>query len=187
MRAQLPSDAADLPPGAMLRDPSDRWSAAVTPPRGVYKLKDDATGYVMTKPFEANNPMPGAFRETCDYIVPMLKPVLKPKGQGVKKAPTEAGAEASTSGKAKKEKKPAAVVEDVDPILKSKLAVGVVVDVGLVNAIEGFSTFACKPLVNIHDVTVMSSHRGRGIAGDMLSRVADLARERGACKMTTRG
>ena len=142
MRAQLPSDAADLPPGAMPRDPSDRWSAAVTPPRGVYKLKDDATGYVMTKPFEANNPMPGAFRETCDYIVPMLNPVLKPKGQGVKKAPTEAGAEASTSGKAKKEKKPAAVVEDVDPILKSKLAVGVVVDVGYVENSD--KLYLCK-------------------------------------------
>ena len=70
------------------------------------------------------------------------------------------------------------------PTMYSVLAFDGEVPVGLVNAIEGFSTFACKPLVNIHDVTVMSSHRGRGIAGDMLSRVADLARERGACKMT---
>ncbi|MBV1732689.1 MAG: GNAT family N-acetyltransferase, partial [Hydrogenophaga sp.] len=41
--------------------------------------------------------------------------------------------------------------------------------VGLVNCIEGFSTFACKPLVNVHDVAVLSSHRGRGIAEQMLA------------------
>ena len=40
--------------------------------------------------------------------------------------------------------------------------------VGIVNAIEGFSTFACKPLVNIHDVAVIADYRGRGIAGLML-------------------
>jgi GNAT superfamily N-acetyltransferase len=40
--------------------------------------------------------------------------------------------------------------------------------VGLVNCIEGFSTFACKPLVNVHDVAVVASHRGRGIAVQML-------------------
>ena len=32
--------------------------------------------------------------------------------------------------------------------------------VGLINCIEGFSTFACKPLVNVHDVVVRPSHRG---------------------------
>ena len=56
--------------------------------------------------------------------------------------------------------------------------------VGLVNAIEGFSTFACKPLVNVHDVTVLASHRGKGIARQMLARVADIARKRGAVKLT---
>ena len=35
------------------------------------------------------------------------------------------------------------------------------VAVGLVNCIEGFSTFACRPLVNVHDVVVRESHRGR--------------------------
>ncbi|MDP1565735.1 MAG: GNAT family N-acetyltransferase, partial [Polaromonas sp.] len=29
--------------------------------------------------------------------------------------------------------------------------------VGLVNCIEGFSTFACRPLVNVHDVVVLAS------------------------------
>ena len=56
--------------------------------------------------------------------------------------------------------------------------------VGLVNCIEGFSTFACRPLVNVHDVVVAQSHRGRGVAQQMLELVEQIARERGACKMT---
>lgn len=56
--------------------------------------------------------------------------------------------------------------------------------VGLVNCIEGFSTFACKPLVNVHDVAVLPSHRGQRVAGQMLALAESIARERGACKMT---
>jgi ribosomal protein S18 acetylase RimI-like enzyme len=56
--------------------------------------------------------------------------------------------------------------------------------VGLVNCFEGFSTFACRPLVNVHDVVVLASHRGRGIAEKMLGLVETIARERGACKLT---
>lgn len=56
--------------------------------------------------------------------------------------------------------------------------------VGLVNCVEGFSTFACQSLVNIHDVVVAASHRGQRIAEQMLALVEQLARERGACKLT---
>lgn len=56
--------------------------------------------------------------------------------------------------------------------------------VGLINCIEGFSTFACKPLVNVHDVIVLASHRGQRIAQLMLGRVEQEARRRGACKLT---
>jgi GNAT superfamily N-acetyltransferase len=56
--------------------------------------------------------------------------------------------------------------------------------VGLVNCIEGFSTFAAKPLVNIHDVIVLPEWRGRGVAGTMLAWVTQMARDRGACKLT---
>ena len=56
--------------------------------------------------------------------------------------------------------------------------------VGLVNCIEGFSTFACRPLVNIHDVAVLPSHRGQRVAEQMLALVETIARERGACKLT---
>jgi ribosomal protein S18 acetylase RimI-like enzyme len=56
--------------------------------------------------------------------------------------------------------------------------------VGLVNCIEGFSTFACRPLVNVHDVVVLASHRGRRVGALMLAEVEAIARERGACKLT---
>jgi len=56
--------------------------------------------------------------------------------------------------------------------------------VGLINCIEGFSTFACRPLVNIHDVAVLASHRGRRVGEQMLALVDEMARERGACKLT---
>jgi ribosomal protein S18 acetylase RimI-like enzyme len=70
------------------------------------------------------------------------------------------------------------------PFIFSVLAFEGGVAVGLVNAIEGFSTFACRPLVNIHDVVVLPSHRRRGIAAKMLAEVEAIARERGACKLT---
>jgi ribosomal protein S18 acetylase RimI-like enzyme len=58
------------------------------------------------------------------------------------------------------------------------------IPVGLINAIEGFSTFACRPLVNVHDVVVLESHRGQGIAAQLFAEVETIARERGACKLT---
>lgn len=56
--------------------------------------------------------------------------------------------------------------------------------VGLINCIEGFSTFACRPLVNIHDVVVRRSHRGQRVGERMLAEVERVARARGACKLT---
>jgi len=70
------------------------------------------------------------------------------------------------------------------PFIFSVLAFDDATPVGLVNAFEGFSSFACRPLVNIHDVVVAPSHRGRGIAAQMFEQVEILARERGACKLT---
>lgn len=55
---------------------------------------------------------------------------------------------------------------------------------GLINCIEGFSTFACRPLVNVHDVAVLASHRGQRVGEQMLALVDEIARERGACKLT---
>lgn len=56
--------------------------------------------------------------------------------------------------------------------------------VGLVNCIEGFSTFACQPLVNVHDVAVLHAYRGQRVAEKMLALAEKMARERGACKLT---
>lgn len=70
------------------------------------------------------------------------------------------------------------------PFVFSVLAFDNDTPVGLINAIEGFSTFACKPLVNIHDVVVLASHRGCGIAARLFAETEAIARERGACKLT---
>jgi GNAT superfamily N-acetyltransferase len=70
------------------------------------------------------------------------------------------------------------------PFVFSVLAFDGDAPVGLVNAIEGFSTFACRPLVNVHDAVVLPSHRGRGIAAQLFGEVEAIARERGACKLT---
>lgn len=56
--------------------------------------------------------------------------------------------------------------------------------IGLVNCMEGFSTFACQPLVNVHDVAVLPAYRGRRVAEAMFGLVAQIALERGACKLT---
>ena len=51
--------------------------------------------------------------------------------------------------------------------------------VGLVNCFEGFSTFACQPLVNVHDVVVLASHRGRRVGERLLAEVERIARTAG--------
>ena len=55
---------------------------------------------------------------------------------------------------------------------------------GLANCIEGFSTFKCKPLVNIHDIAVAKDFRGLGLSTKMMEKVEQTARERGCCKIT---
>ena len=55
---------------------------------------------------------------------------------------------------------------------------------GLVNCFQGFSTFKCRPLINIHDVIVRSDFRGQGISLKMLECVQHEAKERGCCKIT---
>ncbi len=55
---------------------------------------------------------------------------------------------------------------------------------GLAICLEGFSTFACKPLLNIHDVIVAPQHRGLGLCTKMFAEVEALAKELGCCKLT---
>jgi GNAT superfamily N-acetyltransferase len=59
------------------------------------------------------------------------------------------------------------------------------IPVGLVNCFEGFSTFAAKPLVNIHDMYVVDEFRGQGVSQALMAAVEKEAREeRGCCKIT---
>ena len=55
---------------------------------------------------------------------------------------------------------------------------------GLINCIEGFSTFACKPLLNIHDVVVLAEFRGQGISSLLLNKAEEIATGLGCCKLT---
>lgn len=56
--------------------------------------------------------------------------------------------------------------------------------VSLANCFTTLSTFACKPLVNIHDLAVISGMRGRGVGQQTLAFVEGHAKELGACKVT---
>jgi GNAT superfamily N-acetyltransferase len=56
--------------------------------------------------------------------------------------------------------------------------------VGVAVCFVGFSTFAARPLINIHDLAVIPDYRGRGIGGLLLERVEAKGRELGCCKLT---
>jgi ribosomal protein S18 acetylase RimI-like enzyme len=56
--------------------------------------------------------------------------------------------------------------------------------VGLVNCLEGYSTFKAQPLVNIHDLVVQRDWRAQGVGQMLLARVAQEALARKACKIT---
>ncbi len=55
---------------------------------------------------------------------------------------------------------------------------------GLANCFEGFSTFKCKPLVNIHDLAVHPDFRGQGIGIGLMQAVEEEAEKRDCCKIT---
>lgn len=56
--------------------------------------------------------------------------------------------------------------------------------VGLINCIEGYSTFKARPLMNVHDIAVLSGFRGQGVGQALLQAVQDHAIARGCCKLT---
>jgi GNAT superfamily N-acetyltransferase len=58
------------------------------------------------------------------------------------------------------------------------------VAIGLVNCFFGFSTFTGRRLVNVHDVIVTESHRGRGVSGVMLEAVERIAMDHDCCRLT---
>lgn len=56
--------------------------------------------------------------------------------------------------------------------------------VALANCFYGFSTFKCKPIVNIHDFVVRSEWRGQGISQLVLAHIQDIGRQNHCCKIT---
>jgi ribosomal protein S18 acetylase RimI-like enzyme len=56
--------------------------------------------------------------------------------------------------------------------------------VGFSVCILGFSTFEARPLMNIHDIGVLSEYRGRGVGRQLMDRIEDLARKLNCCKLT---
>jgi GNAT superfamily N-acetyltransferase len=56
--------------------------------------------------------------------------------------------------------------------------------IGLAICFRGFSTFAARQLLNIHDYFVIPAHRGSGVGRRILAAVEQRAREIGCCKLT---
>ncbi|HYA66327.1 MAG TPA: GNAT family N-acetyltransferase [Burkholderiaceae bacterium] len=56
--------------------------------------------------------------------------------------------------------------------------------VGLINCFIGFSTFAARPLLNIHDIVVRSERRGQGVARALLEWAQQQAAQLHCCKLT---
>lgn len=56
--------------------------------------------------------------------------------------------------------------------------------VGLIDCFAGFSTFAAKPLLNVHDIVVRQGLRGKGIGQALLAWAEERAKQLGCCKLT---
>ncbi|MBO9497249.1 GNAT family N-acetyltransferase [Thalassotalea sp. G20_0] len=55
---------------------------------------------------------------------------------------------------------------------------------GFANCFEGFSTFKCKPLINIHDIAVKNEYRGKKLSQIILDKIEEIAFQKGCCKIT---
>jgi ribosomal protein S18 acetylase RimI-like enzyme len=56
--------------------------------------------------------------------------------------------------------------------------------VGLLIAVEGFSTFLARPLLNLHDIAVVPAFRGRGVGTQLIHKAIEVGRLRGCAKLT---
>ncbi len=54
----------------------------------------------------------------------------------------------------------------------------------LSNCFEAFSTFSCAPLINIHDIIVLSEFRGLGLSQKLLTKIEEIATNKNCCKIT---
>lgn len=56
--------------------------------------------------------------------------------------------------------------------------------VGIATCFYGFSTFAARPLLNVHDLAVLPSHQRQGIGRALLREAERHAKKRGCVKLT---
>lgn len=56
--------------------------------------------------------------------------------------------------------------------------------VGLINCFLGYSTFKARPLMNVHDIIVISAQRRAGVGQALLAAAEAHARSLGCCKLT---
>jgi len=56
--------------------------------------------------------------------------------------------------------------------------------VGIAMCFLGFSSFYARPLINIHDLSVIRDYRGKGLGRQLLAEVAGHGRQLGCCKLT---
>lgn len=55
---------------------------------------------------------------------------------------------------------------------------------GLANCFETLSTFACRGILNIHDIAIHKDYRGQGLSKQLMQHVADYAAKRDCVKLT---
>jgi len=56
--------------------------------------------------------------------------------------------------------------------------------IGIAVCFLGFSTFAARPLLNVHDLAVLPDYRGQGIGRRLLEQAEQKGRDLGCCKLT---
>jgi ribosomal protein S18 acetylase RimI-like enzyme len=56
--------------------------------------------------------------------------------------------------------------------------------VGIATCLVSFSTFAARKIINIHDLSVIATHRGRGIARMLIAAVEAEAIRQDCCRIT---
>ncbi len=56
--------------------------------------------------------------------------------------------------------------------------------VGVINAFMNFSTFKCKPMINIHDIYVADNFRGKGLGRKLMRGIEEIARLQDCVKIT---